>query len=563
MCGGEKMPVEKRKTIVIGHKNPDTDSICSAICYANLKTSITGKEYVPCRAGHINEETQFVLNYFGVEAPELVSNVKTQVRDIEIRETAGVDRNISLKKAWNLMQDANVVTLPAVNSNNVLEGLITVGDITKSYMNVLDSSILSKAKTQYSNIIETLEGHLVIGDENAYFDQGKVLIAAANPDLMEYYIAPHDLVILGNRYESQLCAIEMEADCIIVCEGAAVSMTIRKLAQERGCTVITTPYDTYTAARLINQSMPISYFMKTENLITFEDGDFIDDIKDVMASKRHRDFPILDMDGKYRGMISRRNLLGARGKQLVLVDHNEKNQAVDGIENAEILEIIDHHKLGTVETIAPVFFRNQPLGCTATIVYQMYNESSVHMDKKIAGLLCSAIISDTLLFRSPTCTEIDKMAALALAGEAGIDINQYAREMFSAGSNLKSKTDDEIFYQDFKRFNSGKVSFGVGQISSLNADELESLKERLLPYLKKAHREHGVDMMFFMLTNILNESTILLYEGAGALSMLTNAFHLEENTEEARDSASGTVELPGVVSRKKQLIPAIMIACEE
>lgn len=557
------MPVEKRKTIVIGHKNPDTDSICSAICYANLKTSITGKEYVPCRAGHINEETQFVLNYFGVEAPELVSNVKTQVRDIEIRETAGVDRNISLKKAWNLMQDANVVTLPAVNSNNVLEGLITVGDITKSYMNVLDSSILSKAKTQYSNIIETLEGHLVIGDENAYFDQGKVLIAAANPDLMEYYIAPHDLVILGNRYESQLCAIEMEADCIIVCEGAAVSMTIRKLAQERGCTVITTPYDTYTAARLINQSMPISYFMKTENLITFEDGDFIDDIKDVMASKRHRDFPILDMDGKYRGMISRRNLLGARGKQLVLVDHNEKNQAVDGIENAEILEIIDHHKLGTVETIAPVFFRNQPLGCTATIVYQMYNESSVRMDKKIAGLLCSAIISDTLLFRSPTCTEIDRMAALALAGEAGIDINQYAREMFSAGSNLKSKTDDEIFYQDFKRFNSGKVSFGVGQISSLNADELESLKERLLPYLKKAHREHGVDMMFFMLTNILNESTILLYEGAGALSMLTNAFHLEENTEEARDSASGTVELPGVVSRKKQLIPAIMIACEE
>ena len=196
-------------------------------------------------------------------------------------------------------------------------------------------------------------------------------------------------------------------------------------------------------------------------------------------------------------LISRRNLLGARGKQIVLVDHNEKNQAVDGIENAEILEIIDHHKLGTVETIAPVFFRNQPLGCTATIVYQMYNENSVPMDKKIAGLLCSAIISDTLLFRSPTCTEIDKMAMACFGREAGIDINQYAREMFSAGSNLKSKTDDEIFYQDFKRFNSGKVSFGVGQISSLNADELDSLKERLLPYLKKAHKEHGVDMMFF------------------------------------------------------------------
>ncbi|MDO4267708.1 MAG: putative manganese-dependent inorganic diphosphatase [Eubacteriales bacterium] len=551
---------KNRKTIVIGHKNPDTDSICSAVCYARLKSELTGKEYVPGRAGHINEETQFVLKYFGVEAPELIDNVKTQVRDIDIRKTKGADKNISLKRAWNLMQDANVVTLPVANSSDVLEGLITVGDITKSYMNVYDSSILSKAKTQYSNIIETLEGHLVVGDETAYFDEGKVLIAAANPDMMEYYIAPHDLVILGNRYESQLCAIEMEADCIIVCEGAAVSMTIRKLAQERGCTVITTPYDTYTAARLINQSMPVSHFMKTENLITFEDGDYIDDIKEVMASKRHRDFPILDKDGKYLGMISRRNLLGAKGKQIVLVDHNERNQAVDGIENADILEIIDHHKLGTVETIAPVFFRNQPLGCTATIIYQMYNEANVLRDRTTAGLLCSAIISDTLLFRSPTCTETDRTAALALAGEAGIDdINRYAAEMFAAGSNLKSKTDDEIFYQDFKRFNSGKTTFGVGQISSLNEDELAELRDRLLPYLQKAHKEHGVDMMFFMLTNILKESTTLLYEGNGAESLLARAFRLEKSDR----SGSGFVELPGVVSRKKQLIPAIMIACEE
>ena len=550
------------KTIVIGHKNPDTDSICSAICYANLKSQVTGKNYVPGRAGHINEETQYVLNYFNVEAPELVSNVKTQVKDIEIREMPGVDRYISLKKAWNLMQEANAVTLPAVSSGDVLEGLITVGDITKSYMNVLDSSILSKAHTRYSNIIETLEGQLVIGDEGGFFAEGKVLIAAANPDLMEYYISPHDLVILGNRYESQLCAIEMEADCIIVCEGAAVSMTIRKLAQERGCTVITTPYDTYTSARLINQSMPISYFMRTEGLITFEDTDHIDEIKEVMASKRHRDFPILDKEGKYKGMISRRNLLGAKGKKLILVDHNERAQAVDGIENADILEIVDHHKLGTVETIAPVFFRNQPLGCTATIVYQMYNENNVPIDQKTAGLLCSAIISDTLLFRSPTCTETDRVAALALAGAAKIDIDKYAADMFAAGSNLKSKSDEEIFYQDFKRFSAGKVSFGVAQISSLNADELKQLKTRMLPYLKKAHAEHGVDMMFFMLTNILTESTELLCEGAGAENLIINAFHVDV-AEENVESRDCVVELPGVVSRKKQLIPAIMIACEE
>ncbi len=287
-----------RKTMVIGHRNPDTDSICSAICYANLKQAVTGEEYMPARAGHVNGETQFVLDYFGAEEPQLVEDVRTQVRDIEIRKTKGAD-NISLKRAWNIMQENNVVTIPSVREDGTLEGLITVGDITKTYMNIYDSSILSKANTQYSNIIETLEAELIIGSAEAYFDQGKVLIAAANPDLMEFYIEPHDLVILGNRYESQLCAIEMGADCIIVCEGAAVSMTIKKIAQERGCTIIATTYDTYTAARLINQSMPISYFMTREHLITFNSDDYIDEIREVMASKRHRDFPILDKDGYY------------------------------------------------------------------------------------------------------------------------------------------------------------------------------------------------------------------------------------------------------------------------
>ena len=553
----------KEKTIVIGHKNPDTDSICSAICYANLKAALTGKEFQPGRAGQVNEETQFVLNYFGVEAPQLIEHVKTEVRDIEIRKIKGVNRNISLKKAWNTMQEANAVTLPAVTEDNVLEGLITVSDIAQSYMNVYDSSILSKANTQYSNMIETLEGALVVGDENAYFDKGKVLIAAANPDMMEFYINKNDLVILGNRYESQLCAIEMEAACIIVCEGAGVSLTIRKLAQERGCTVISTPYDTYTAARLVNQSMPISYFMKTENLITFDETDVIDEIKDVMASKRHRDFPILDRDGKYKGMISRRNLLGARGKSLILVDHNERSQAVNGVENARIMEIIDHHRLGTIETIAPVFFRNQPLGCTATIIYQMYQEAGIPVEKKIAGLLCSAIISDTLLFRSPTCTQVDKKAALKLAEIAGIKPEDYAVDMFSAGSNLKNKTEEEIFYQDFKRFTAGKISFGVGQISSLNGQELEQLKGKLTSYLKKAYQSHSVDMMFFMLTNILTESTTLLCEGQGAEQMIFGAFHMENEEASQKSDTEGVIELPGVVSRKKQLVPMIVIALQE
>ena len=553
---------ELKKTLVLGHRNPDTDSICSAICYAGFKHQLTGENYEPCRAGNVNPETQYVLDYFKLKAPRLVENVKTQVKDIEIRKTKGVSRGISLKNAWGLMQENNVVTLPCGTEEGLLEGVITIGDITKSYMNLYDSSIISKACTKYANILDTLEGSMVVGDSEAYFDRGKVLIAAANPDLMENYIEKHDLVILGNRYESQLCAIEMEAGCIIVCEGAGVSLTIRKLAQERGCAVITTPYDTYTTARLINQSMPISYFMTKENIIEFSEEDYLDDIREIMASKRHRDFPILDSDGKYIGMISRRNLLGAKGKSIILVDHNEKSQAVEGMESADIREIIDHHRLGTVETMSPVFFRNQPLGCTATIIYQMYQENHIEIDKTTAGLLCSAIISDTLLFRSPTCTPIDKAAGLALAQIAGLDIEKYAIDMFSAGSNLKGKSDGDIFYQDFKRFTVGNSVFGIGQITSLNAVELKDLRTRMSAYTEKEREQHEIDMMFFMLTNILTESTDLICTGQGAEQLIANAFHVKDEDMENVSGQTGIVKLPGVVSRKKQLAPQIMMALQ-
>ena len=553
---------ELKKTLVLGHRNPDTDSICSAICYAGFKHQLTGENYEPCRAGNVNPETQYVLDYFKLKAPRLVENVKTQVKDIEIRKTKGVSRGISLKNAWGLMQENNVVTLPCVTEEGLLEGVITIGDITKSYMNLYDSSIISKACTKYANILDTLEGSMVVGDSEAYFDRGKVLIAAANPDLMENYIEKHDLVILGNRYESQLCAIEMEAGCIIVCEGAGVSLTIRKLAQERGCAVITTPYDTYTTARLINQSMPISYFMTKENIIEFSEEDYLDDIREIMASKRHRDFPILDSDGKYIGMVSRRNLLGAKGKSIILVDHNEKSQAVEGMESADIREIIDHHRLGTVETMSPVFFRNQPLGCTATIIYQMYQENHIEIDKTTAGLLCRAIISDTLLFRSPTCTPIDKAAGLALAQIAGLDIEKYAIDMFSAGSNLKGKSDGDIFYQDFKRFTVGNSVFGIGQITSLNAVELKELRTRMSAYTEKEREQHEIDMMFFMLTNILTESTDLICTGQGAEQLIANAFHVKDEDMENVSGQTGIVKLPGVVSRKKQLAPQIMMALQ-
>ncbi len=543
----------EKKTIIIGHKNPDTDSICSAIVYAYFKEQTEKKTFEPARAGELNEETGFVLNYFGAEVPRLIKNVKTQVKDIEFRRTKGVDRGISIKRAWNLMKELDVPTLPVVNSKGGLEGIITVKDIASSYMNIYDNSTLSKANTKYENILDTLEAELITGDAQKYFNKGKVLIAAANPDIMEQYISEGDLVILGNRYESQLCAIEMGAACIVVCAGADASKTIKKLAQTNNTTVMTTPNDTFAAAGLINQSMPISFFMTSENLITFSEDDYLDDIKEIMASVRHRYFPVLDKTGKYKGMISRRNLLGAKGKNIILVDHNEKIQAAEGVESANILEIIDHHRLGTISTAGPVYFRNQPLGCTSTIIYQMFKEKNIDVPPQMAGLMCSAIISDTLLFRSPTCTDIDKEAGLSLAKKAGINIEKYANKMFAAASNLKNKTDEQIFKQDYKRFTLGKINIGIGQISSLNEDELSDIKDRLVPYMSDILKNIEEDMIFLMLTNILEQKTRLICVGNGAGKLACESFRVaaESLTE------NEVLELPGVVSRKKQLVPAL------
>lgn len=544
------------RVYVIGHKNPDTDSICSAIAYADIKNKTDKtKTYVARRAGQINEETEYVLKRFGVRAPGYLPNAGTQVKEIEIHEVPSVPGTISVKKAYSMMKNNNVVTLPITSPDNDLQGVITVSDIAESYMDSYDSHVMSLARTQYRSIADTLDGSVIVGNEHGYFIEGKVVVGAFHPDTMENYIDKNDLVILGNRAEDQLCAIEMDASCIIVGLGAKVTKTIQKFAEEKCCVIISSPHDTYTIARLINQSIPVKYLMRRSNLITFSTEDFLDDIKEVMKNQRHRDFPILNKKGKYVGTISRRNLIGNAGKKLILVDHNEESQAVDNVKEAEILEIIDHHRLGSLETMAPVMFRNEPVGCTGTIMYQIYQEKGLDIAPNIAGLLCAAIISDTLMFRSPTCTMLDKVAAEALAGIAEISIPEFASEMFRAGSNLKDKSPEEIFYQDFKKFIMGDVTFGVGQITSLDAGELESIKEQLLPQMESECGKHGIEMVFFMLTNIIEESTELLYYGIGAKEVIEKAF-------EDLPVNEVSCELKGVVSRKKQLIPAFMMALQ-
>ena len=538
--------LKEKKVFVIGHKNPDTDSICSAIAYAALKNKTDDGVFVPKRAGEVNNETKYVLDFFDVETPEFIGHVGTQVKDVEIKPTPSLDEGISLKNAWNKMRDLRESTMPIVN-DGVLEGIISVKDIATANMDIYETRILAISHTKYTNVLDAIDGTMIVGDSEEEITKGKILIGAANPDLLENYVEDGDMLLTGNRFENQLCGIEMNAGCIVVCTGAPISKTIQKLAKENNCKIISTPHDTLMVARLISQSAPVRYFMKKDHLITFSREDFISDIRDTLAKIRHRDFPVLDRDGKYCGMLSRRSLLNMDNKKIILVDHNEKGQAVDGIDEAEILEIIDHHRLGSMETALPVFFRNQPVGCTGTIIYDLYQENNVEVDKKIAGLLCSAIISDTLMFRSPTCTPKDKKAAEELAKIAGIEIQEHAEKMFRAGSSLADKTPEEIFYQDFKKFSGNDKNFGAGQISSMDKTELEQLRPKIAAYMEGAVKEG--DMLFFLLTNILTESSDLVFAGEGAKELVETAFgEPEENW----------VHVPGLVSRKKQFVPSVL-----
>lgn len=544
------------KIFVIGHKNPDTDAICSAIAYADIRNQKDqSQKYVPKRAGQINEETQYVLNRFGVQPPAYLGNIGTQVKDMDIRVSPEASRNMSLKNAWDMMKENGIVSLPIRTAEGVLEGLVTIGDIANTYMDNTDSQLLSKAKTQYGRIAETIGGKVIEGNEHALFVDGKVLIGTANPEKMKEFVKENDLVIIGNREEDQLQAIDLNVSCLVLGMNTEVTERIVQEANKKSIVLISSPYDSFTIARLINQSIPVNYIMKKEDLVTFNTEDFTDDIQEVMIKHRHRAFPVINKKGKCIGTISRRNFLDMHKKKVILVDHNEKDQAVDNIDKSEILEIIDHHKLGSLETMKPINFRNEPVGCTATILYKIYGEERLEIPPKVAGLLCSAIISDTLMFRSPTCTQQDKIAASALALIADVKIEELAREMFRAGSNLMDKTTEEIFYQDYKKFIAeGNINFGVGQISSMDGEELLLIKERLEPFMATECGRHGITRVYFMLTDIMDESTMLLYYGDGSEEMAEIAF--------GKKSENGVFMLPGVVSRKKQIIPPMMEAAQ-
>ena len=533
---------------VTGHKNPDSDSICAAYAYAEFKNKIGDVETVACRLGNVNQETQYILDYFKAEAPKFLSTVKLKVEDLQFDTISPVSPEISLKTAWTIMREKNIKTLPVADENDHLLGVLAVSNLTSCYMDIWDNRILAKSNTTLDNIIDTLSAKAsYINEERSHFP-GKIVVTAMQPDTMSGHIEEGDVAIVGDREEAQAALINLNVSLMIITGGYAPSEKIVSLAKEHGVTVIVTQHDSFTASRLIVQSIPVGYVMVNENIVSFSTDDLVDDIKGIMTETRFRSYPVLDQNGRVVGTVSRYHLISNHKKKVIQVDHNERGQSVDGLEDAEVLEIIDHHRVADIQTNNPIYFRNEPVGSTSTIVAKCFFESGIRPSRKAAGLLCGAIISDTLLFRSPTCTPQDKYICKKLDEIAGINIEEFAKEMFKAGTSLKGKTVEQIFNTDFKPFTIEDTKVGISQVNTMDIEGFMPLKEEMLNYMDQKAKEAGLDMVMLLLTDILNEGSEILVTGTKP-EIVEKAFAVT-----LKDKGAF---LPGVLSRKKQVVPPI------
>ena len=533
---------------VTGHKNPDSDSICAAYAYAEFKNKIGDVETVACRLGNVNQETQFILDYFNAESPKFLNTVKLKVEDLQFDNISPVSPDISLKTAWSIMRDKNIKTLPVADENDHLLGVLAVANLTSCYMYIWDNRILAKSNTTLDNIIDTLSAKVAYVNEDRKCFPGKIAVTAMQPDTMSEHIEEGDIAIVGDREEAQAALINLNVSLMIVTGGYAPSEKIISLAKEHGVTIIVTQHDSFTASRLIVQSIPVGYVMVKENIVSFTTDDLVDDIKGIMSETRFRSYPVLDQNGRVVGTVSRYHLISNHKKKVIQVDHNERGQSVDGLEDAEVLEIIDHHRVADIQTNNPIYFRNEPVGSTSTIVAKCFFENGIRPSRKAAGLLCGAIISDTLLFRSPTCTPQDQYICKKLSEIAGINIEEFAKEMFKAGTLLKGKTVEQIFNTDFKPFTIEGTKIGISQVNTMDIEGFMPLKEEMLNYMDQKAKEAGLEMVLLLLTDILNEGSEILVTGAKP-EIVEKAFKVT-----LKDNGAF---LPGVLSRKKQVVPPI------
>ncbi len=536
---------------IIGHRNPDTDSICSAIGYANLKQA-QGECAIPARAGKINAETKYVLERLNIPAPKLINDLYPKVKDIMSGSNITVSPNDTLKDIGQVMKQYNVKSVPVVDTGGLLVGVVTVGDLAKLYFDELEMQDLSSAGVDFAKILRVLDGTLVNG-ENLYRKvTGHVRIAAGSTDTINKIVKADDVVLIADRNHAQMACLERNIACLVITSNADIDGAVIKAAQRKNAVIIKSPYDTYTCARLINQSIPVSMIMKTD-VISFKPNDLVSDIREVIATTKYRNYPVVE-NGRLVGLVNRDRLIIPERERVILVDHNERTQAVEGIEEAQIIEIIDHHRLGGLETSEPIFIRHEPVGSTGTIVANMHWHRGVAIPKDIAGLLLAAIVSDTVLFKSPTATGKDRETAQKLAQLAGLDLMEFGMAVLKAGSSFGDMTADDIIRNDLKEFQVGEYRLAVGQISVMDANEMLDRRFDLFSNMKAMRSKEGFDMVLLMVTDIINEGSHLLFDGHPE-SLIQQAF--------GQNSPDNVIYLPKVMSRKKQVIPPLVEAVRD
>lgn len=543
---------EAKPIYTIGHRNPDTDSICSAIGYAHLKQML-GENVVPARAGKVNAETKYVLDYFKVPQPLLITDLYPRVKDIALDCKTVVKANDSLRRLGEVMRNQSLKSVPVVDEDQKLVGIVTVSDLAQRYFKELSMQNLSEAGIVLRDIIAVIDGETVVSGDESRAIEGNVRIAAGSSKMIHKVIQRHDVVLVGDRSdETILECVKQGIVCLIITGNGRVSADVIEEAQAQHIAVISTPHDTYTCARLINQCVPVSRIMQTD-ITTFKPLDMLSDIKGAMESTNYRNYPVVEND-RLVGIVSRDQLMVPERDAVILVDHNERSQAVEGIEEVKVLEIVDHHRLGGLQTSEPIFARQEPVGSTATIVANMYKHRGLEMPKEIAGLLLSAVLSDTVLFKSPTCTPYDKETAERLAAIAGVNIHDYGISMLKAGSNIGDMTPAEIAKYDLKEFQIGDYRVVVSQISVMDTADVLAMKTQLIQSMKAICEKEGYDMSLVMVTDIINEGTWLLYTG-NPKTLIGEAFK--------QDASGDSIYLPGVMSRKKQIIPPLSEAAKK
>lgn len=540
---------------VSGHKNPDTDSICSAIAYSYLLNATNKYNAVPVRLGEVNRETEYVLKRFGVEHPVLLKTVKQKVEDLNYDKVTVFSKDLTLKTAWFLLKQQNLKSAPILDEHGQLLGLLSTSNIIEGYMDQWDSEVLKKAKTPVENVIDTLEANVIYLNEALKVINGDIHIAAMSGNEAKKRIHENDVVIVGGDRSDDLEELISVKPSLIILTGSLTSNEhVVNKCKEQGISIVSTPFNTYQTSQQIVQAVPVEYVMIKGDIKTFSTDDTLDYMKEVMSETRYRGYPVIDLNNRCVGSISRFALLKGLRKKVVLVDHNERGQSIPGIEEADILEIVDHHRVADIQTVGPLLFRGEPLGSTATIVTRMFEEQDVEMPGHIAGLLLGAVVSDTLLFKSPTCTPVDTKIAKKLAEIAGVDIQEFAMEMFKAGTSLVGKTVDEIFNQDFKKFSFDNLQVGVAQVNSMDIEGFLPYKKDMLDYMNKFAEDNNLEFTLLLLTDIINANSEI-FVGGPRPELVEKAFNVQLTDRQ------GTLE--GVISRKKQVVPAITAIMSE